>query len=130
MSMRRSGLLILPLCLLVACASGAPAPPPAADAVQAADDASLSFDEPPVLDKWVTPFYPEYARQNNVEGLVTLRVTVKASGGVEDVRVMESTDHVFDEAALEAARQWRFKPARKDGKKVRSMVMVPVKFSL
>jgi protein TonB len=127
-SARGFGPLLLSLCVATACASSSP--PPVADAVQTGEDEFVAFDEPPVLNKWVEPFYPEYAKQNNIEGLVKVRVTVKASGGVEDVRIVESTDRVFDDAALEAARQWRFKPARKDGKKVRSMVMVPVKFRL
>jgi len=98
--------------------------------VDASQEEFVPFDEPPVLDKWVTPYYPEYARDHQMEGMVKVRVTVKASGGVEDVKVMESSNRIFDEAALEAARQWRFKPARKDGKKVRAAVIVPVKFSL
>jgi len=124
--------LVWPLLLaLVACSPGVQT-----DASAGAGDADASqeefvpFDEPPVLDKWVTPYYPEYARDHQMEGLVKVRVTVKASGGVEDVKVMESSNRIFDEAALEAARQWRFKPARKDGKKVRAVVIVPVKFSL
>ncbi|HEX5131469.1 MAG TPA: energy transducer TonB [Candidatus Krumholzibacteria bacterium] len=88
------------------------------------------FDEPPTVDRMVEPDYPEYAKQNQIEGLVQLRVNVSAGGKVESARVMESTNPIFDEPALAAVRQWRFKPARKDGETVRSQVMVPVKFRL
>lgn len=117
------------LLALSACASNPPAPPAAAaDASQPAEDLFVAFDEPPVLDKWIEPIYPEYAKQHNIEGKVQLRITVSASGGVEDARVLETTDRMFNEPALRAAREWRFRPARKDGKKVRSVVVVPVVF--
>ena len=81
-----------------------------------------------MLEKWVEPEYPEYARQNQIEGNVQVRVTVNVKGKVVDAFVLESTNRMFDEPALAAARQLRFKPARKDGVPVRAMVVVPVRF--
>lgn len=119
-------LLVVSTFGLASCATA----PPVADNGTPAEDTFVAFDEPPVLDKWIEPIYPEYAKQNNIEGMVNLRVTVSASGGVEDVKVMDSSDRMFDQPAIEAAREWRFKPARKDGRKVRATVMVPVRFRL
>lgn len=123
------GAVLATLLALVACASQEPPPPQPVEQSQASKEFD-AFDEPPVLDKWIEPVYPEYAKQNQIEGMVQLEVAVSASGGVEDARVIESSDRMFDEPALAAVREWRFKPARKDGKKVRATVVVPVKFRL
>jgi len=44
------------------------------------------------------------------------------------LRVLRSLDPELDEKALEAIRQWRFKPALKNGKPVRAPVTVEVDF--
>jgi protein TonB len=43
--------------------------------------------------------------------------------------VSKSTRTEFEQAALEAIRSWKFKPASKDGTPVRANLIVPVKFS-
>ena len=56
-----------------------------------------------------------------------VRVTVSVKGKVVDAFVLESTNRMFDEPALAAARQLRFKPARKKAlSAVRAMVMIPM----
>jgi protein TonB len=89
-----------------------------------------AFDTPPVIEKSFEPEYPEYAKQHQIEGRVLLKVTVGPRGNVEDARVAESTDRMFDAPALAAIRQFHFKPASKDGEPVRATVMVPVQFRL
>lgn len=57
----------------------------------------------------IEPEYPVDARTRGVEGSVTVEFVVTASGGVEDVRVTESSPAgVFDQAALAAVRRWRY----------------------
>jgi protein TonB len=57
---------------------------------------------------------------------------VLESGGVGDVTVTESLDPVYglDDAAVTAAKQWRFEPATKDGKPVTVAVDVEMTFTL
>ena len=88
------------------------------------------FDTPPSIEKQVEPEYPEYAKQNQIDGTVMVRVTLSAKGKIEDARVVESSNSMFDEPALTAVRQFRFKPAYNRGEPVRSTVMVPVHFRL
>ena len=60
-----------------------------------------------------------------------LRIAVDARGVPTDVEVMErsgSHDRSFDRAAIEAARQWRFAPAMREGKAVPATVQLPVDF--
>lgn len=85
---------------------------------------------PAILETWVQPQYPEAARKAKQEGEVTVEFVVEADGTVTRERVAESTDAVFDEAALAAVRRWHFKPALEDAKPAASAVRAPVKFSL
>jgi protein TonB len=127
-------LAMIALLLAPACASTAdaparePAPAAAGTPLIQPDETFAEFDVPPIVDRMVEPDYPEYARRNQVEGRVVLQVTVTEKGKVADAQVVESSDRMFNEAALNAVRQWHFKPARKDGVKVRSRAVVPIVF--
>jgi len=84
---------------------------------------------PPERIHYVQPAYPEEARKNGIEGQVVLELVVGSQGDVESVKVAESNP-AFDETAAEAARQWKFRPALKDGKPVSVITTVTVKFRL
>jgi protein TonB len=58
-----------------------------------------------------------------------LEVTVGVDGVPKDIRVLRS-DPALDAAVLTAVRQWRFTPARKDGRPVESTITVPISFQL
>jgi TonB family protein len=57
----------------------------------------------------VPPAYPDAARKANVAGVVILEITVQPDGTVSNARVLRSIP-LFDVAALEAVRQWRYSP--------------------
>ena len=60
-----------------------------------------------------------------------LRIDVDARGVPTDVQVVERSgdrDRAFDRAAIEAARQWRFQPATRNGEPVAATVQLPVEF--
>lgn len=77
----------------------------------------------------VPPSYPDAARIAGVDGTVMVQAFVCACGEVSDVRVVNSIP-LLDQAAVEAVRQWLFKPALTDGEPVAVWVGIPVKFSL
>lgn len=59
------------------------------------------------------PVYPRQARLMGWEGVVVLRLLVDAQGSVAQVTVMTGSGFaLLDEAAADAARRWRFEPAR------------------
>ncbi|KLD72152.1 TonB family protein [Xanthomonas pisi] len=77
------------------------------------------------------PGYPAEAIAANVAGLVEVQIDVSPSGAPDHVLIVHSQPAgVFDQAVLEAARHWRFKPAIAEGKPVASRVRVPVRFEL
>ena len=66
----------------------------------------------------------------DVEGETLLRVRVTDTGRVDSVQVVESSGHpAFDSAAIAGARDLRFRPARRDGKRIEVWAEVPVTFS-
>lgn len=95
-------------------------PPLAALSVLIAAGTALAQPGPtltraPELLQFVEATYP--ADQVDVAGEVNvlLDITINATGGVDAVSVVESGGAAFDEAALAAARQFRFSPAEIDG---------------
>jgi protein TonB len=58
----------------------------------------------------VQPGYPELARKMNITGTVKVEVVVAPNGVVKDARVMGGHP-VLANAALDAAKKWRFEPA-------------------
>jgi TonB family protein len=58
----------------------------------------------------VQPFYPELARKMNISGTVKIEVVVAPNGTVKDARVVGGHP-VLANAALDAAKKWRFEPS-------------------
>jgi TonB family protein len=77
----------------------------------------------------VNPVYPEVARRAGVEGTVVLECVIGTDGSVRSVKVLRSVP-ALDEAALEAARQWRYEPTTLRGRKVPVIMTVTINFRL
>jgi protein TonB len=73
--------------------------------------------------------YPKAARDAGIQGTVMVMAQVLADGSVGEARVVKSIPGL-DEAAVLAVKQYRFRPARQQGKPVAMWVGVPVKFTL
>jgi len=58
----------------------------------------------------VQPAIPELARRMNISGTVKIEVVVAANGTVKEARILGGHP-VLANAALDAARKWRFEPA-------------------
>jgi TonB family protein len=103
----------------------------------AADEATES-DEPAAVasETWVPPeviekVEPEYPPERYDEGLdvkVIVRVDIDENGNVTKASVFNSGGAGFDEAALAAARLWKFKPALQGGVPAKSFAMIYVVF--
>jgi TonB family protein len=82
-----------------------------------------------ILDKPRPEYSPE-ARQAKIEGDVVVEVVFLASGQVQVNRVVSGLGHGLDQAALRAAQQIKFKPARNDGQLVDFPARVRIEFRL
>ncbi|HEY1086463.1 MAG TPA: TonB family protein [Archangium sp.] len=64
------------------------------------------------------PPYPPDAKSNDIEGTVRLRVKIDAAGVVQEVSIVSGPGYGLNEAAREAMKKYRFKPAMKHGEPV------------
>lgn len=78
----------------------------------------------------VEPEYTEEARKAKYQGTVTLYVVVDADGVVRTIRVAHSLGLGLDEKAVEAVKQWKFIPGKKDGRPVAVTASIEVTFRL
>lgn len=102
--------------------------PPHGGATRWRDDAGISQ---PVAVTTVNPSYPEAARKGGISGVVVVETIIGVDGTVLDARILESPDLVLGDAAVEAVRQWRFEPARKDdGTALEVSFVLTIKFAL
>ena len=76
----------------------------------------------------IMPVYPERALKERVRGGVTLKVLVSESGVPLTAQVEKGVRADIDRAAISAAMQWRFEPARKGGRAVRTFATVSFSF--
>ena len=95
--------------------------------VFSSSDAGVMLPSPATT---VKPVYTPRAMQERVEGTVLLDTVVLADGSVGDVAVKESLDDDLDKQAIDAMKQWTFKPGTKDGKAVAVRVAVQMQFTL
>jgi TonB family protein len=84
----------------------------------------------PVLLYKKEPEYSEEARKAKYQGTVLLYIEVDPSGKAVNIRVQHSLGLGLDEKAIEAVRQWKFKPGYKDGKPVTVAATIEVNFRL
>jgi periplasmic protein TonB len=74
--------------------------------------------------------YPELARSNSLEGVVTVQFVVNTEGRAEKIEVVASDQNVFNAAAMKAIKDYQFTPAYQQGKAVRVRMTIPVRFTL
>ena len=115
--------------------------PLSVDSAAVHGDYALATTLPEVLEK-VQPKYPPLARNAGIAGRVVVHALVDVDGRVARAEVVESEGHLDEsglgmvtnlgmkKSALEAVRQWRFKPATCAGRPIAVWVSQTVKFSL
>ncbi len=89
----------------------------------------VAFDELPVLLSHEQPAYPELAQEAGISGVVRVNVLVGKDGRVKRAVAIDGPE-LFREAAVEAARKARFKPALQGRNPVEVWVIIPFNFEL
>ena len=85
----------------------------------------------PIPEQCRAPAYPALALRRGLAGRVVCLLTVAADGRVTEVSIEHSSGHaLLDEAAREALSRWRFRPARRDGRAVETVVRKGLLFRL
>ncbi len=77
------------------------------------------------------PQDPPQAARRNLEGWVRVQFTISTAGSVRDAVVIDSSDSVFERAAITAVNKWKYQPQMKEGKPVESAeIRVVVRFRM
>jgi TonB family protein len=104
------------------------AAPPAALAWVPCVDKGIT---PPVPIQREAPPYPQAVRAIGIEGTVEVALTVLRDGGVGWVEVVRAEPRgYFEQAAALGVRQWKFRPAMRDGEPVECRMHTRVRFAL
>jgi len=104
----------------------APPPPPSGPKV-----IFIPYDDPPVAITPIKPIYPEIAQEAGIEGVVIVQAFIDAKGRVKETLILKGVPNTgLDEAAMEAIRKTRFRPAKQRERPVGVWISIPVNFKL
>jgi TonB family protein len=87
------------------------------------------FSQPPILITKIAPIYPLFARANGLEGVVVIHALIDKEGRVKSADIVDG-DPLLAQAALDAVRQWRYKPSTLGGAPAESETTEKVVFAL
>ena len=91
----------------------------------------IPYDDPPVARSPINPVYPEIAQEAGIEGTVIVQAFINEKGIVEETIILKGVPNTgLDEAAAEAIRRTRFKPAKQRDRPVGVWISIPVHFTL
>jgi periplasmic protein TonB len=76
------------------------------------------------------PSYTEIARKARIQGVVIVQAIIDKEGNVTNVKVLKGLPMGLEDAAVEAMKQWKFKPATLNGKPVTVYYNLTVNFKL
>jgi protein TonB len=88
------------------------------------------FEKEPMVVETAVPEYPDIARRVGMEGNVIVQVLLDKEGKVKKVLPLKTSEEIFTDAALDAAKKWVFTPALMNGKPVQVWVAIPFRFRL
>ena len=104
----------------------APPPPPSGPKV-----VFIPYDDPPVAMTPIRPVYPEIAQEAGIEGVIVVQAFIDEKGRVKDTQILKGVPNTgLDEAAMDAIRKTRFKPAKQRERAVGVWSSIPVNFRL
>ncbi|MGB9406427.1 MAG: TonB family protein [Terracidiphilus sp.] len=102
---------------------------PTADTPQPASYPAKEKINPPTVINNVAAEFSEEARQKRIGGVCLVSITVDTNGEPQDIKLVRCTDPSFEETSLDAAKQYRFKPATTlEGNPVAAKVFVEVAY--
>jgi TonB family protein len=82
------------------------------------------------LIRKVQPVYPSAAKVDHIQGAVEIDAVISKDGLPVELRVVSSPDDSLSESALEAVRQWRYRPTLLNGQPVEIETRIMVNYTL
>jgi periplasmic protein TonB len=106
-----------------------PQPPRVEDAPHEKKRIHESHIDPALLTRRIAPVYPLLARQTRRSGKVELHALIGADGSVQELQVV-SGDPLFVNSALDAVRQWHYRPTYLNGQPMEIDTFITVIYTL
>ncbi|MBI1357520.1 MAG: TonB family protein [Acidobacteria bacterium] len=111
-----------------------PPPPPVVEKTKPEPETSSSIVvggdvQAAKLLRKVAPAYPVLARQARIQGVVKLQAIIAEDGSIDELRVL-SGHPLLIPSAIQAVKQWRYRPTLLNNKPVRVVTQVDVRFQL
>jgi len=79
----------------------------------------------------VPPVYPREAERQNISGWVDVEFTIAPDGSTQELVVRNAEpQRMFDQAAIDAVKRWRFEPVKRDGAAVAQRAAVRIRFEV
>lgn len=78
----------------------------------------------------VPPHYPPEARQARIQGQIVMAALIGKDGSVQNLRVISSSSPVLEQAAIDAVKQWKYRPYLLNGSAVEVDTQITVNFTL
>ena len=104
----------------------APPPPPSGPQVK-----FIPYDDPPRPLFPIKPVYPDIAQEAGIEGQVLVQCFIDKTGRVKETIVLKGIPNTgLNEAAVDALRKTRFRPAKQRETKVGVWITIPINFKL
>lgn len=103
------------------------------EAQEPAPDDFIPVEREPIVDLNALAqrvIYPDYAKQEGIEGRVTLRVLIDTTGKPIKYRIDDSNNEYLNKAAIDAVMGSSYIPAIQKGKTVACWVSIPITFKL
>jgi TonB family protein len=91
------------------------------------DSKVSKFDEPPQLKTQIKPKYPPEAKKKGIKGKVFIKVFIDENGEATEVIVLRGVDEL-NQAAIDAVKKAKYKPAKNEGKVVGVWVNLSINF--
>lgn len=82
----------------------------------------------PIVIQRIDPVYPPEAKEKHIAGMVITEVVTDRNGNVVEVRVLKPLPYGLTQAAVDAVRQWKFRPGTRNGEPVDVFFNLTVKF--
>jgi protein TonB len=101
--------------------------------VEMAQPRNYYYEEAPVFFKQVAPVYPEFYKKMKIEGVVRLEAELLVDGTFGEIEVVSNSApgaDLFEESAIKAFRQWKFRPAKVNNHPVKVWIQQPFFFKL
>ena len=91
------------------------------------DSKVSKYDEPPQLKTQIKPKYPSEAKKKGIKGKIFIKVFIDKNGKATEVIVLRGIDEL-NQAAIDAVKKAKYKPAKYQGKVVGVWVNLSINF--